>query len=190
MANLVVHFEIHATQPQVLVDFYSSLLGWKFERYGEMDYWSIDTGEGSVRNVPQQAGHGINGGLTRRQGPAPTPGGPVTGADLVIAVDDVDTTFARGLQLGGTESMAPNDMQGVGRIAYLLDPDGNPFGLLSSTLSDGTSAMGTAGTSQLEADGLDETVRGGEPEPQPQGVNKLVADGLNEETSTQAAEGI
>ena len=28
MANLVVHFEIHASDPQKLIDFYSALLGW------------------------------------------------------------------------------------------------------------------------------------------------------------------
>jgi predicted enzyme related to lactoylglutathione lyase len=142
MANLVVHFEIHATEPQQLVDFYGALLGWKFERFGEMDYWSIDTGEGSVRAESQQPGLGINGGLTQRRGPAPAPGSPVMGADLVVAVDDVDATFARGLELGGTEAVAPNDMPGVGRLAYLLDPDGNVVGFLSPTMSDGTSAMG------------------------------------------------
>ena len=30
VANLVVHFEIHASEPQALIDFYSELLGWKF----------------------------------------------------------------------------------------------------------------------------------------------------------------
>ena len=30
MANLVVHFEIHASQPQALIDFYGELFGWTF----------------------------------------------------------------------------------------------------------------------------------------------------------------
>ena len=30
MANLVVHFEIHASEPQRLIDFYAELFGWKF----------------------------------------------------------------------------------------------------------------------------------------------------------------
>jgi predicted enzyme related to lactoylglutathione lyase len=33
------------------------------------------------------------------------------------------------------------DMQGVGRVGYLLDPDGNVFGLISPRLSDGSTAM-------------------------------------------------
>jgi predicted enzyme related to lactoylglutathione lyase len=35
MANLVVHFEIHASEPQKLIDFYSDLLGWTFQNYGD-----------------------------------------------------------------------------------------------------------------------------------------------------------
>ena len=41
MANLVVHFEIHASEPQQLIDFYSDLLGWGFTQFGDMPYWSI-----------------------------------------------------------------------------------------------------------------------------------------------------
>ena len=49
MPNLVVHFEIHGSEPQQLVDFYTELLGWKFTEYGggEQPYWTIETGEGS-----------------------------------------------------------------------------------------------------------------------------------------------
>lgn len=139
MANLVVHFEIHATEPQQLIDFYSDLLGWEFTRFGDMDYWSIQTGEGS--NSLDAPGHGINGGLVKRMGARPEIGGPVAGANLVMAVDDVDATFAKGLALGGVDAVAPNDMPGVGRLAYLIDPDGNIFGFISPIMSDGTSAM-------------------------------------------------
>ena len=142
MGNLVVHFEIYGTDPQRLVDFYSDLFGWQITRYGSEEYWSVDTGEGSARNAPAAPGQGINGGITTRQGPAPQPGGPVTGANIVVAVDDVDAVHARGIELGATDAMAPADMPGVGRLAYLLDPDNNLFGFLSPTLSDGSTAMG------------------------------------------------
>ena len=142
MANLVVHFEIHGSDPERLADFYSQLLGWTFSRYGETPYWTIDTGEGAIGNVAGVAGHGINGGLTQRHGPRPELGAPVMGANLVIGVDDVDGLMRRGVELGGTEALAAQDWPGIGRIGYLLDPDNNVFGLISSTLSDGTSAMG------------------------------------------------
>ena len=44
MANPVVHFEIHASEPQKLIDFYSGLLGWQFSQFGDAPYWSIVTG--------------------------------------------------------------------------------------------------------------------------------------------------
>ena len=140
MTNLVVHFEIHATEPQKLIDFYSELLGWSFQQFGDMPYWAITTGEGAAS--PGAPGLGINGGLSERRGPRPEVGAPVNGCNIVVAVDDVDGTCTRGLDLGGTEALAPNDMPGVGRLAYLLDPDGNVFGFISPVLSDGTNAMG------------------------------------------------
>ncbi|MFZ1411368.1 MAG: VOC family protein [Micropruina sp.] len=139
MANLVVHFEIHASTPQRLIDFYSSLLGWTFTQYGEMEYWSISTGEGSIELGT--GGHGINGGLVQRQGPSPEIGAPVAGANLVVAVDDVDATFHLGLELGAVEAVAPNDMPGIGRLAYLIDPDGNIIGFISGEPSDDTSGV-------------------------------------------------
>lgn len=141
MANLVVHFEIHASDPQRLIDFYSQLLGWRFTRFGDLEYWGIDTGDGSIQ-AGVATGGGINGGLAQRSGPAPQVGAPVSGANIVVAVDDVDATFARGIELGGVEAVAPDDLPGVGRLAYLLDPDNNVFGFISPVLSDGTNVMG------------------------------------------------
>jgi predicted enzyme related to lactoylglutathione lyase len=141
MGNLVVHFEIHASEPQRLIDFYAGLFGWKFTQFGDMAYWSIDTGEGAVGMTTP--GNGINGGLTQRQGPPPERGAPVNGCNFVVGVDgSVDELFQRGLDLGGTEALPLGDMQGIGRVGYLLDPDGNVFGVISPVLSDGTNVMG------------------------------------------------
>ncbi len=142
MANLVVHFEIHASEPQRLVDFYSQLLGWKFTQFGDVPYWTIETGEGAIGNVAGTAGHGINGGLTKRMGPRPEVGAPVNGCNIVVGVDDVDGLMRRGVELGGTEALPATDWPGIGRGGYLLDPDGNVFGLISPILSDGTTGMG------------------------------------------------
>lgn len=141
MSNLVVHFEIHASEPEALIAFYSQLFGWEFTHFGAQDYWVIDTGDGSI-SPGARAGGGINGGLVRRMGPRPEIGGPVTGADIVVAVDgSIDEAFARGLELGAVEALPLADMAGVGRLGYLIDPDGNVFGLISPVLSDGTDVM-------------------------------------------------
>ena len=144
MSNLVVHFEIHATEPQQLIDFYSDLLGWTFQDYGSGDqpYWVVDTGEGSIGNATAQKGLGIYGGLTKRQGPRPEIGAPVNGCNIVVGVEDIDRLMARGLELGATEALPATDWPGIGRGGYLIDPDGNVFGMLSPVLSDGTVAMG------------------------------------------------
>jgi len=140
MANLVVHFEIHASDPSKLISFYSELLGWTFTQFGEMPYWAIDTGEGSINNTGAP-GRGINGGLTERRGPRPETGAPVNGCNIVIGVDDIDAVYAKGLELGAIEALPLDDMQGIGRVGYLLDPDGNVFGMISPVLSDGTNVM-------------------------------------------------
>jgi uncharacterized protein len=142
VANLVVHFEIQASEPQQLVDFYSQLLGWRFTQFGDVPYWTIETGEGAIGNVAGTAGHGINGGLNLRRGPKPEIGAPVMGCNFVVGVDDVDALMGRGVELGGTEALAAADMQGIGRVGYLLDPDNNVFGLISAVMADGTTGMG------------------------------------------------
>ena len=142
MANLVVHFEIHASEPQTLIDFYSGLLGWTFSQFEGAPYWTIDTGEGAIGNVAGSAGHGINGGLVPRQGPKPEVGSPVVGCNIVVGVDEVDSLMRRGVELGATEALPAEDYPGVGRVGYLLDPDNNVFGLISPVLSDGTIGMG------------------------------------------------
>ncbi|WP_245603677.1 VOC family protein [Intrasporangium oryzae] len=105
-----------------------------------MTYWAIDTGEGAIGVTAP--GRGINGGLTQRQGPAPDRGAPVNGCDFVVGVDGrVDDVFQKGLELGGAEALPLADMPGIGRVGYLVDPDGNVFGLISPVLSDGTNVM-------------------------------------------------
>jgi predicted enzyme related to lactoylglutathione lyase len=58
----VVHFEIHATDPEALVSFYTGLFGWKISRWGEMPYWlEVETGA---------EGDSASSGLLRRMGRA------------------------------------------------------------------------------------------------------------------------
>ena len=142
MANLVVHFEIHASEPQRLIDFYTELLGWTFTQWGDTPYWTIDTGDGAIGNTTGTPGAGINGGLTQRQGPPPEAGAPVNGCNFVVGVDgSVDDLMKRGIELGAAEAVPAEDMEGIGRGGYLLDPDGNLLGMLSPVLSDGRTMM-------------------------------------------------
>jgi len=57
----VIHFEIHAEQPQRAIEFYTKVFGWKFDHWpGPQDYWLITTGSAEQR--------GIDGGLVPRRG--------------------------------------------------------------------------------------------------------------------------
>lgn len=40
----LVHFEIHASEPGVLREYYEKLFGWTFSQWGDMPYWLVDTG--------------------------------------------------------------------------------------------------------------------------------------------------
>ena len=117
-----IHFEIHATDPEALVRYYSELLGWEFDLQPAIEYWLIRTGP--------EGGPGINGGLLRRPVPGPA-GGPVINAFVcTVEVDDLDATLARNAELGGAVALPRMPVTGMGWLAYVLDPDGNILGLL------------------------------------------------------------
>jgi uncharacterized protein len=59
--NRVIHFEIHAANPQRAISFYKNVFGWEFNNWGgSEDYWLIRTGPDDKP--------GINGGLIKRRG--------------------------------------------------------------------------------------------------------------------------
>ena len=121
----VVHFEIHAEDPERAVGFYSGLFGWQFSKWaGPMDYWMIVTGT--------DAEPGINGGLMKRRGPAPTSGQAVNAFVCTVDVDDVDIAVAKGVSLGATVAVPKMPIPGIGWLAYLTDTEGNIFGVMQN----------------------------------------------------------
>jgi predicted enzyme related to lactoylglutathione lyase len=117
----VIHFEIHASKPQALIDFYTSLLGWSFQQRGGPDYWQIDTGPADRP--------GINGGLIPRRGPASLDGQAVNAFICTVEVPSLDATLAKALALGATLALPKMAIPGVGWLAYVKDPDANLLGL-------------------------------------------------------------
>lgn len=115
----VVHFEIHASKPQQLVDFYSEVFGWNFRHIPEIQYWMIDNGEGP----------GINGGLMQRMGPKPPADAPVSTHVTVIDVANVDASWEKALASGATAALPKMAIPNIGYAAYLCDPDNNLFGI-------------------------------------------------------------
>lgn len=119
-----VHFEIHASNPQALIDFYSQLFGWSFNRWEGGDYWMIRTGPA------EQAG--IDGGLLPRRGDVPHPLAAVNAFVITVDVDNVDTVVDEARRSGGVVALPKMPVPGIGWLAYLKDPDGNIFGVMQA----------------------------------------------------------
>src|SRR4051794_39952839 len=119
----VVHFEIHAEDPERAAHFYRSLFGWDITKWdGPAEYWVIRTGPADQP--------GINGGLVRRRGAID--GSAVLAYVCTIDVPALDGALAQAVGLGGTVALPKMPVPGVGWLAYVKDPDGNIFGMLQA----------------------------------------------------------
>jgi predicted enzyme related to lactoylglutathione lyase len=117
----VVHFEIHADQPERAVRFYSQVFSWEIAKWeGPQDYWLIKTGPDDQR--------GINGGMIRRQGVID--GQAVIAYVCTIDVSAVDEYAQRITAAGGTIVVPKFTIAGVGWMVYAKDTEGNIFGII------------------------------------------------------------
>jgi predicted enzyme related to lactoylglutathione lyase len=119
----VVHFEIHAEQPERAVAFYRTVFGWEITKWeGPQDYWLIKTGPDGTP--------GINGGLLRRQGAID--GQAVIAYVCTIDVPVLDEYVQKVTGYGGTIAMPRFAIPGIGWLAYAKDTEGNIFGMLQA----------------------------------------------------------
>jgi predicted enzyme related to lactoylglutathione lyase len=123
MAHGVVHFEIPADDPEKLVDFYTSLFGWKIEKYPMPggDYWGVMTVPANEQGMPLEPG-AINGGLYKRQQPGQQPVN-------YVSVESVDEYASKAKGLGATVIVEKQAVPQMGWFAMLTDPQGNVVGL-------------------------------------------------------------
>jgi predicted enzyme related to lactoylglutathione lyase len=119
----VVHFEIHAEEPERAAAFYRKVLGWEITKWeGPMDYWLIKTGGAGQP--------GIDGGLVRRRGSGPVPGQAVNSYVCTVDVPSVDEYVGRVTAHGGQIALPKMAVPGVGWLAYATDTEGNLFGMM------------------------------------------------------------
>jgi predicted enzyme related to lactoylglutathione lyase len=124
----VVHFEIHAENPERAIAFYHGLFGWKIARANvPMEYWLVETGPDGTP--------GINGGLLRRHGPSPVGGECVNAYVCTVGVDSLDACLAKLPAAGGTQALPKMAIPGVGWLAYAKDTEGNIFGMMQPDTS-------------------------------------------------------
>jgi hypothetical protein len=111
----VVHFELHADDPERAIKFYQAVFGWEFIKWeGPEDYWLINTG---AEDEP-----GINGGLMKRTEPS-------AGTWNTVEVPSVDDYVERVAASGGTVLVPKTTILEVGYQAYCEDSEGNTFGI-------------------------------------------------------------
>jgi len=123
--NRVVHFEIHADEPERAAKFYTDVLGWSIQKWDspEMEYWMVMTAEKDSKEP------GINGGLLRRPMKATAEGQGVNAFVCTAQVDDIDGIIAKAIAAGGKVAMPKFALAGMAWQAYCLDTEGNIFGL-------------------------------------------------------------
>jgi len=119
----VVHFEIHADDPQRAVNFYRDVFGWQINKWeGPEDYWLITTGP---KTEP-----GIDGAILRRN--QPVSGEGVIAFVCTVDVPSVDDTAAKITSNGGTIVLPKMAVPHVGWLVYGKDTEGNIFGALQN----------------------------------------------------------
>ena len=114
-----VWYDLMTTDKAAATEFYTSVLGWGTEQWGEAtpdmppyDMWTVDGKPmGGVMPLPEEA---------------KSAGAPPHWI-AYIAVPDCDATVAKANELGGKTLMPAMDMPEVGRFAVLSDPSGAVF---------------------------------------------------------------
>src|SRR5262245_42709699 len=106
-----VWYELLTTDPKAAIDFYTNVVGWTTQPFGE--------GGDSARWAGSQ---GPLGGVTLLAAPAKEMGAPPYW-QANVQVANVDETVAKIKELGGKVYVA-EDIPTVGRFAVIADPQG------------------------------------------------------------------
>jgi predicted enzyme related to lactoylglutathione lyase len=117
----VVHFEIPADDPARCAAFYDEVFGWKSKKWGDQNYWLVDTGT--------KDDGGIDGGIAPRIGLFEKKGG-IGSFVITVEVKDIEETAEKVKKAGGKWADEGGLIHGVGFMQYFNDTEGNLFGAL------------------------------------------------------------
>ena len=113
--NRPTHFEILSEEPEKIVEFYKSALGWEINTWeGPQAYWLVTTGEDGTP--------GINGAIMGRHFDQ--------AVINTVNVPSLVKTLEQVKDHGGKLLNGPNEVPGVGTHAYCADPEGTIFGVM------------------------------------------------------------
>jgi predicted enzyme related to lactoylglutathione lyase len=121
--------ELYTTDAEQAKTFYGTVFGWDYE---EMPLPDDGSGSGGTYVIASRSGGGQEGSHA---------GIMQLGADMLpdgtgywqpyFSVADTDAVVAKATESGGSVLMAGTDIEGVGRVALLKDPEGAFFALLN-----------------------------------------------------------
>jgi predicted enzyme related to lactoylglutathione lyase len=112
------HLAINADDVQRAKAFYETVFGWRLEPWGPPDYY---------QQQPDQPGAPIIALHGRREF---EPGARMLGLEATLAVEDIATARAA-IEAAGGRVVAPQYyIEGVGKLFYFADPDGNVLGAM------------------------------------------------------------
>lgn len=123
-----IWYELLTSDADAAQGFYGPLLGWDFAGHPapEMDYRTFAKGTENIGGVMPLTAEMMQGGAR-----------PMWAG--YIYVDAVDSTVDSVLGAGGSVMMPATDIPDVGRIAFVTDPFGAPFYVMTPARTDGES---------------------------------------------------
>jgi predicted enzyme related to lactoylglutathione lyase len=123
----IAHVAINADDLDASRAFYEATFGWTFSpHFGMDDFLRIDAPDGG-RPGPFAV-------LQRRRDLGTT---RVAGGECTVAVDDLAAAVSAAVAAGGQLLLEPTPIPGVGTLAWLADPAGNPVGAMQYDLPPG-----------------------------------------------------
>jgi len=123
-----IWYELMTSEPDAAQEFYGALVGWTFKFSGQpdMDYRLFSMGDTEVGGLMPLTSEMTDGGAR------PCWLG-------YIGVDDVDASVAKIKASGGAVHTEPWDIPGVGRMAFVVDPQGASFYIMKGSVEGGES---------------------------------------------------
>lgn len=121
MSHPIVHIELSAHDHAAAGEWYQKLFGWELQSFPGMNYTTFTSGEGAPGGGFSPVQEGNKPGMTV----------------IYISTDDINATLAKVVEAGGTKTLDPMEVPGVGQIAWFDDPTGNHMALLQPAEMEG-----------------------------------------------------
>jgi hypothetical protein len=117
MAAKFRHLALNADDVQRARAFYETVFGWRLEPWGPPDYYqALNAGDGVIAAL--QARRELKAGVR------------MAGVEVTLDVEDLDASMAAIGAAGGKLVTQPFYIEGVGRLVYFEDTEGNLVGVM------------------------------------------------------------